>query len=122
MNKQTTFIVIAVLAGLGLVGVIALQLVRPDASATFIDFVFQLLMLLGGFGGLAYMQGQQGKEIQTIKKNTNGTLSRKDDEIATYRAALAEHAPHVLRQVETDAVPIVTRAQLREEREGEDTL
>lgn len=122
MNKQTTFLVIAILAGVGLLGVIALQLFRPDASATFIDFAFQLLMLLGGFGGLAKMQAQQGKEIQTIKKNTNGTLSRKDDEIATYRAALAEHAPDVLRQVETEAVPIVTRAQLREVREDGEAL
>lgn len=117
MNKQTIFIIIAVLAGIGLIGVFVLQLFRPDASATLIDFAFQLLVLLGGFGGLATMQAQQGKEIQTIKKNTNGTLSRKDDEIATYRAALAVHAPDVLSQVETDAVPIVSRAQLREARE-----
>jgi hypothetical protein len=117
MNKTLIFIIIAVLAGLGLIGVFALQLVRPDASATLINFVFQLLMLLGGFGGLAAMQAQQNKEIETIKKNTNGTLTRKDDEIATLRAALAEHAPDAFRVVETGEIP-VTRAQLREEAES----
>lgn len=122
MNKQTIFIIIAVLAGIGILGVFAILLIRPDASATLIDFVFQLLVLLGGFGGLATMQAIQGKEIQTIKTNTNGTLSRKDDEIATYRAALATHAPDVLSQVETDAVPIITRAQLREAREDGEAL
>lgn len=117
MNKQIIFIIIAVLAGIGLIGVFALQLIRPDASATLINFIFQLLMLLGGFGGLAAMQSQQNKEIATIKTNTNGTLSRKDEEIAVLRAALAQHAPEALRVVETDTIPI-TRAQMREEQDG----
>lgn len=106
MNKQIIFIIIAVLAGLGLIGVFALQLIRPDASATLINFIFQLLMLLGGFGGLAAMQAQQNKEIETIKTNTNGTLSRRDDEISALRAALAEHAPEALRQVETGPIDV----------------
>lgn len=115
MNKQTIFIIIAILAGVGIIGVFALQLIRPDATATMINFLFQVLVLLGGFGGLATMQAQQNKEIETIKANTNGTLSRKDDEIAALRSALAEHAPQALRVVETGPIP-VTRSQLRDER------
>ncbi|PCE13982.1 hypothetical protein AUC47_04865 [Microbacterium sp. SZ1] len=118
MNKQVIFIIIAILAGIGLVGVFALQLIRPDATATLINFLFQLLMLLGGFGGLAAMQAQQNKEIETIKTNTNGTLSRKDEEIAALRATLAEHAPQALVETDTAAIPI-TRAQLRQERESD---
>jgi hypothetical protein len=118
MNKQVIFYIIAAIAALGVVGVIVLQVIRPDASATLINFVFTLLPVLAGFGGLAAMQAQQNREIETIKKNTNGTLSRKDDEIATYRAVIAEHAPDALRAIETNAVPIVTRAQLREDREA----
>lgn len=112
MNKQVIFIIIAILAGLGLLGVFALQLIRPDASATLINFVFQLLMLLGGFGGLAAMQAQQNKEIETIKTNTNGTLSRKDEEIAELRAQLAKHAPQALVEV-TETGPVDISDKLR---------
>ncbi|MEX0158228.1 MULTISPECIES: hypothetical protein [unclassified Microbacterium] len=106
MNKQVIFIIIASLAAVGLAGVFALQLLRPEASATLINFVFQLLMLLGGFGGLAAMQAQQNKEIETIKTNTNGTLTRRDDEIAALRSKLAEHAPQALAEVETGAIDV----------------
>lgn len=116
MNKTLIFVVIAVLAGLGIIGVFALQLIRPDASATLINFVFQLLMLLGGFGGLAAMQFQQNKEIETIKTNTNGTLSRKDEEIATLRATLAEHAPQALVEV-AETGPIDVSGKLRRDLE-----
>lgn len=118
MNKQIIFFIVAVLAGLGLIGVFVLQLIRPDASATLINFVFQLLMMLGGFGGLAAMQSQQNKQIETIKTNTNGTLSRKDEEISQLRTALAEHAPQALVTVETNPIP-VTRAELRADREDD---
>ncbi|RBO72765.1 hypothetical protein [Microbacterium sp. H6] len=118
MNKQTIFLIISILAGLGLIGVVLLLIVKPDATATLMNFLFTLLTLLAGFGGLATMQAQQNKEIATIKANTNGTLSRKEEEIAVLRGALAEHAPEALRDVETGAVPtVVTRAQLRAERE-----
>lgn len=119
MNKQVIFIIIAALGGIGIIGVFVLQMIRPDASATLINFVFQLLMLLGGFGGLAAMQAQQNKEIDVIKTNTNGTLSRKDEEIAVLRTALAQHAPDALTEVETGVTPVtpVTRASLREDRE-----
>lgn len=118
MNKQTIFIIIASIAGLGTVGVFVLLLIRPDATATLINYLFQLLALLGGFGGLAAMQAQQNKEIATIKTNTNGTLSRKDEEIAQLRSALAAHAPSALLTVETGEIPL-TRAQLREQQEGD---
>lgn len=116
MNKQVIFIIIAGIAGIGLIGVFVMLLLRPDATATLINFLLTLLGMLAGFGGLAALTAQQNKEIETIKTNTNGTLSRKDEEIATLRAALAQHAPEALRVVETGPIP-VTRAQLREERD-----
>lgn len=96
MNKQTVFLIIAILAGLGLVGVVILLLFKPDATATLTNFLFTLLSLLAGFGGLAAMQAKQNQELETIKTNTNGTLSRKDEEIAELRALVAKHAPHAL--------------------------
>lgn len=112
MNKQIIFIIIAVLAGLGLIGVFALQLIRPDATATLINFLFQLLMLLGGFGGLAVMQASQNKEIETIKTNTNGTLSRKEDEIAALRSKLAAVDPQALVEA-AETGPIDVSEKLR---------
>lgn len=106
MNKQIIFFIIASIAGLGMVGVFVLLLIRPDASATLVNFLFQLLAVLGGFGGLAVGLAQQNKEIATIKTNTNGTLSRKDEEIAALRSKLAEHAPQALVEVETGPVDV----------------
>lgn len=115
MNKQLIFFIIALIAGLGMIGVFVLLLIRPDASATLVNFLFQLLAVLGGFGGLAVGLAQQNKEIETIKTNTNGTLSRKDEEIATLRAALATHAPQALQEVETG--PIDVSGKLRRDLE-----
>lgn len=115
MNKTLAFILIVALAVVGLAGVVVLLIIRPEATDTLMNFLMQLLVLLGGFGGLAAIQARQGKEIETIKHNTNGTLSAKDNEIATLRAALAEHAPQALARVETESTPLPTRAQLRED-------
>ncbi len=106
MNKQLIFIIIAAIAGIGTIGVFVMLLIRPDATATLVNYLFQLLALLGGFGGLAAMQAQQNKEIETIKTNTNGTLSRKDEEIAALRSKLAEHAPQALVEVETGPIDV----------------
>ncbi|MEV4738543.1 MULTISPECIES: hypothetical protein [unclassified Microbacterium] len=106
MNKQTIFLIIAILAGLGLVGVVVLLILRPDATATLTNFLFTLLTLLAGFGGIATMQAQQNKEIATIKSNTNGTLSELREENATLRSQLAKHAPQALVAVETGPVDV----------------
>lgn len=106
MNKQIVFFIIASIAGLGMIGVFVLLLIRPDASATLVNFLFQLLAVLGGFGGLAVGLAQQNKEIATIKTNTNGTLSKLQDENATLRSKLAEHAPQVLVEVETGPIDV----------------
>jgi|GEM_PF-5695564 len=114
MNKQTTFTMIAALAALGLAGIVVLLVLRPESTEKLMNYLFQLLILLAGFGGLAASQHQQGKAIETIKRNTNGTLSAKDAEIATLRAALAQHAPDALVE-QTGAIEVQTRAQRRAE-------
>jgi len=115
MNKTLAFILIAALAVVGLAGVVVLLILRPEAVDTLTNLLMQLLIMLGGFGGLAAIQSRQGEEIKTIKHNTNGTLTAKEDEIAKLRATLAEHAPQALANVETGSVPTATRAQLRED-------
>ncbi|WP_449408362.1 hypothetical protein [Microbacterium maritypicum] len=106
MNKQTVFLIIAILSGLGLIGVVILLLFKPDATATLTNFLFTLLSLLAGFGGLAAMQAQQNKEIATIKTNTNGTLTSLREENAELRSLLAQHAPQALVAAETGPIDV----------------
>ncbi len=109
MNKNKALIIIAVLAGLGLIGAVVLLIIAPDGYEQFGDLFVNLILLLGGFAGLTYAQGKQGESIETIKANTNGTLTRKDDEIAALRAALAEQAPEALALIDSGAVEVVRK-------------
>lgn len=116
MNKQLTFYVVAGLAVFGLAGVVLVMVVKPESGEAVMKYVIEILLILGGFGGLAAIQNQQAKvlddqnkTLETVKSNTNGTLTRKDDEIATLRAALAEHAPDALVKVDTDTIPTITK-------------
>jgi len=119
MNKTVIFITFAALAAVGLAGSVALLILRPEASQDFTTLLITVLGLATTAAGTFYALGKQGQELETIKRNTNGTLTAKDNEIASLRATLAEHAPEAFRKVETASVPTVTRAQLREEREGD---
>lgn len=106
MNKTVIFITFTALAGVGLIGSVALLIFRPEASQDFTTLLITVLGLATTAAGTFYALGKQGQEIATIKSNTNGTLTRKDDEIATLRAALAEHAPQALAQVETGPIDV----------------
>lgn len=110
MNKQLTFIVTAGVAGLGLVGVAVMMVVKPEAADDLAGYLFQLIPILGAFGGLAAMQHQQGKEIETIKHNTNGTLSKRDEDIVTLRAKLAEVDPEALAEVDATTGAVRTQS------------
>jgi hypothetical protein len=89
MNKTVMFITFAVLVLVAFVGSVVLLVVRPDASATFIGQVVQLLGLVtvaaGTFAGI----GKLGGQVEQVRSQTNGTLSK----LSTERdAALAELA------------------------------
>jgi hypothetical protein len=118
MNKTVIFITFAALAAVGLAGSVLLLIIRPESVSSFTTLLITVLGLATTAAGTFYALGKQGQELATIKRNTNGTLTAKDNEIATLRAALATHAPEALRDVETGSIPI-TRAQLREQTEPE---
>lgn len=89
MNKTIVFVTFAVLVGLAIVGSAILLVVRPDASATFVTNVVQLLGMVtlaaGTFAGL----GKLTTDVEKVRSQTNGTLSK----LSTERdAALAELA------------------------------
>ncbi|KKX96685.1 hypothetical protein [Microbacterium sp. Ag1] len=106
MNKTVIFITFTALAAVGLIGSVALLILRPEASQDFTTLLITVLGLATTAAGTFYALGKQGQEIATIKSNTNGTLTRKEDEIAALRAKLAEHAPEALVEVETGPIDV----------------
>lgn len=82
MNKTLIAIGFFVLIGLAIIGAVVLSIMRPDQVATFIGAMSTLL----GIGSAAvlsiYGLGRQGKQLDTIKANTNGTLSHLMEENA----------------------------------------
>ena len=90
MNKitPTAIGIIGVIVALTLVGVFAVALLRPDASAVLIN----MLLSAGGFitiaAGLIISNNKTSEQIEEVKENvaevkaqTNGNLNRRDEEI-----------------------------------------
>lgn len=90
MNKTVAFVVIGIIALGGVLGSVILTLERPDATATFISQVVLLLGIVTTAAGTLYGLGKVGEKVEEIKKQTNGTLSRRDDKIDALEAELAE--------------------------------
>lgn len=80
MNKTLIVVGFFILIGLGIVGAVVLLIFRPEHLASFIAAITTLL----GIGSTAvimiYGLGKQGQQLDTIKANTNGTLSKLQDE------------------------------------------
>lgn len=91
MNKTVMFVTFAILAALGLVGGVVIMVFRPDATATFVGLLVQVLGLVSIAGGTFYMLGKQGEKIEVIQKQTNGNLTRRDEEIARLSAELEKY-------------------------------
>ncbi|GAA0959176.1 hypothetical protein [Frigoribacterium faeni] len=93
MNKTAAFIAFIGLAAVGLIGSVVLAIHRPDATATFTSLIVTILGLAVTAVGTFYALGKQGEKIDTIKSQTNGTLSalREDNQsLHQENAALRE--------------------------------
>ncbi|MDU0367680.1 hypothetical protein RWH45_10665 [Microbacterium sp. KSW4-17] len=75
MNKNVAFVVFGVLVLASIAGVIILMIHRPDATATFTSFVVQMLGLVVVAGGLGAGLNSIQQKVETVQKQTNGTLS-----------------------------------------------
>ena len=100
MNKTAVFVTFAALAAIGIVGSVVLQIYRPDASANFTNLLVTVLGLSATAAGTFYGLGKANERIETVVKQTNGTLTAKDEEIKRLHAEkeellerLAEHEP-----------------------------
>lgn len=82
MNKTLISIGFFVLIAIGMVGAVVLIIYRPEELASFIGAITTLL----GIGSAAvitiYGLGKQGEQLETIRANTNGTLSKLQEENA----------------------------------------
>lgn len=104
MNKTAIYIVFAVLASLGILGTVALLILRPDASATFTAFVVQILGIAVVAAGTFYGFGKTNEKLEEVQKQTNGNLTRRDAEIERLtreNIELAKRVPTVTGPVET---------------------
>jgi hypothetical protein len=91
MNKTVMFVTFAVLAGLGIIGSAFLLVYRPDASATFGTQTVLFLGLVTSAAGTFALLDKQGKKIEQIQEQTNGNLSRRDEEIVLLREQLTQN-------------------------------
>jgi hypothetical protein len=85
MNKTAAFIAFACLAAVGIIGAAFITIHRPDATATFTSLIVTILGLASTAAATFYALGKQGEKLEEIKKQTNGNLSRRDEEIAALR-------------------------------------
>lgn len=81
VSSLTVFITIAVLILVGLVGATLIILIRPDATATFTNTFVLILGLATSFAGTVGLVSPIAKRVKQVEKQTNGTLSKKDEEI-----------------------------------------
>lgn len=100
--QVVAFAIVAVFATVLVVGFLYLEGAgRP--TSTFLIFGTQILGSLAIFGGLGYGQAKQAQTIETIKTNTNGTLSAEREKNAKLTALLLDQHGIV---VDTDGTPL----------------
>lgn len=89
MNKTALFITFAAVATIGLVGLGAIYVLAPEHAPGFIAALITVLGLVSASATTFYMLGRQDTKLDEIKTNTNGNLTRLQDENAALRAQLA---------------------------------
>jgi hypothetical protein len=96
MNRTVVFVTFAVIALTGLVGVILIIQLRPDATATLIGAITQILGLVSAFAVVSYGLGKLNEKVDTVRTQTNGTLSAKEERIKQLEKQLIEKGinPH----------------------------
>lgn len=81
MNKNLMVTLFTVIIAIGIAAVAITIHFRPDATATMLNSVTTLLGLLSGFAILVHGLSKVNDKVVEVHKQTNGTLSKKDDEI-----------------------------------------
>lgn len=97
MNRNYMFYGFIAVALLGIVGAAFLYFVQAPGADRFVQYIFNMLSVLGMLGtalwGLNKVHAQQENtelHIQEVKKQTNGSLTARDQRIKELEAENAE--------------------------------
>lgn len=89
LSKNLAFAAIAGIIALGIIGVVLLYVLRPDATANFIQTVVTFAGILTTAITLLYGLGKIGDRVEVVQKQTNGNLAARDAIIAEKDAIIA---------------------------------
>jgi hypothetical protein len=103
MNRTVVFVTFAALAGVLVLGSVILAIHRPDATATLNSLIVTVLAVVAGSAGTFYGLGKLNEKVDAVQRQTNGTLSKKDEEIAQLRVENREL--HVQAAKEASSAP-----------------
>ncbi|WP_404311284.1 hypothetical protein LG314_07890 [Agrococcus terreus] len=76
------FGIVAGLVLVGIVGLILLTIMRPEAVTAFITHTTTLIGLALTAAGVFYVGNKTNERLESVEKNTNGRLHAKDEELA----------------------------------------
>ena len=97
INPLIVFMTIAGLVALGLIGATLIILIRPDANATFTNTFVLIIGIAISFAGTVGVVTPIARRVKVVEKQTNGTLSKKDEEIKKLQMLVTDLGgnPHV---------------------------
>lgn len=90
MNKNLMYLTVGTIVLIGLIGSIVLQIIRPEALGTFVQQIVVLVGLLTTAAGTIYGLGEVNTKLQQVEKQTNGQLTRLQNERDQMAAELAK--------------------------------
>ncbi|MBH0054490.1 hypothetical protein I6E74_09965 [Salinibacterium sp. SWN139] len=92
MNKTAITLGYFGLGMVAVVGVITTVIFAPDAKDDVIQFVGTIMAVASTGAVTFYMLGKQNEKVETIQKQTNGTLSKLMEENAQLQQELKNRA------------------------------
>ena len=90
MNKTAITLGYFALAVVCIIGVIATALFRPEAMDGLVQFVGTIMAVASTGAVTFYMLGKQGDKIEQVHHQTNGTLSKLQEENTRLTQQLVE--------------------------------
>ena len=90
ISTLIVFITIAILVAIGIIGSVLIILVRPGSTAEFTNTFVLIVGIAISFAGTAGLVNPIAKRVRKVEKQTNGMLSRRDEEIRMLREIIKE--------------------------------
>jgi hypothetical protein len=75
MNRTVAILTFVALVALGVIGYVVLSIVKPDSKDSFVSFLLIILGQVTIAWGILWNLGRTNEKLETVRKQTNGTLS-----------------------------------------------